>query len=134
TGYSVEGPAGQFTGAACQSSSFDSPDYLANPNFQNAADTYGPQAAANFGADWSIVAYTSRGLIQNYDGSTNDTVPTLWPRLDPQDYNTVVPPAQIPDVVVINLGANDINYWLYNPNVAAPNQAGFVAGYAAFLQ
>ncbi|HET6345169.1 MAG TPA: GDSL-type esterase/lipase family protein, partial [Myxococcota bacterium] len=133
-GYSANGPANLTSGAGCQKDSFDAPNYVANPNFQNAITAFGAQAAMLLRADWSLVAATGRGLIQNFDNSTGLTLPALWDYADPTNYKSAGAPRKTPDVVVLNVGSNDINHWFYSEPPVAPDTAGFQSAMAAFIK
>ncbi|KAL2107790.1 hypothetical protein VUR80DRAFT_4747 [Thermomyces stellatus] len=82
---------------------------------ENNPKTYGVLAAEALGADYSIVAWSGRGLTRNYMDPSLDNAPLL-PELytryganDPADSYTF-PEEWSPDVVVINLGTNDWGY------------------------
>ncbi|KAK8093707.1 hypothetical protein PG997_000392 [Apiospora hydei] len=67
---------------------------------EGATKTYGALTARNLSADYSLVAWSGKGLTRNYVSPTPDTsplMPELWTR----------PPV---DIVVINLGTNDFSY------------------------
>lgn len=82
---------------------------------ENNGKTYAVLAAEALDSDYSIVAWSGRGLTRNYaDGSLDDTpvMPELYTRYganDPAESYTF-PEAWSPDVVVINLGTNDWSY------------------------
>ncbi|PKS13376.1 hypothetical protein jhhlp_000147 [Lomentospora prolificans] len=82
---------------------------------ENNPKTYGVLAAEALDADYSIVAWSGRGLTRNYaDPSLDNTplMPELYTRYganDPADSYTF-PEEWNPDVVVINLGTNDWSY------------------------
>lgn len=126
-GYSSDGPLGV---TACN----QPVNSVADPNQQNAANTYGVLSANAFGADWSIMAYSGRGLVQNFDGSTAMTLGTLYPWLNPLDIKSVIPTSPNAGAVVINLGTNDINYWMQNKVGVKPDVAGFTQAYVSLLQ
>jgi lysophospholipase L1-like esterase len=78
------------------------------PATENHAKSFAALTAREVTAEWSAIAYSSRGIIRNYDGSTTGVMPELYERTDP------VPPGSAwstdnfhPDVVVIALGQND---------------------------
>lgn len=126
-GYSADAPAGK---TACS----QPVNSVADPAVQNVANTFGVMAAQAFGADWSVLAWSGRGLVQNYDGSRGTGVATMYPRLNPQDATSTITSPIGAGVVVINLGVNDINYWLQNTKGVQPDLAGFQAGYLALLK
>ena len=53
---------------------------------------------------------------------------------EPQDINTVIPVSPNAGAVVVNLGTNDINYWMQNKLGVNPNVAAFTSAYVALLQ
>lgn len=70
--------------------------------------TYIPAVAEAFGADYSVIAISGRGVVSNYGGEPNRLLPDLYPLTD--DYNW--PGAKWnferkADVIVINAGTND---------------------------
>ncbi|KAI0153098.1 lipolytic enzyme [Xylariaceae sp. FL1272] len=85
----------------------------------NAADnegatlTYGALTAKNLSADYSIVAWSGKGLTRNYVQSTPDTsplMPELWTRYGPNDADNSYDFSTPVDIVVINLGTNDFSF------------------------
>lgn len=90
---------------------------------EDATLTYGALAAKNISADYSIVAWSGKGIIRNYvtaDGDDNQPiVPELWTRYDADgadntyDFQTPV------DIVVVNLGTNDFGFTSYYANGTA---------------
>lgn len=82
---------------------------------ENNRKTYGVLAAEELDADYSIVAWSGRGLTRNYaDPSLGNipVIPELYTRYganDPESSYTF-PEEWSPDVVVINLGTNDWSY------------------------
>lgn len=86
---------------------------------ENAPKTYGALAANALGADYSIVAWSGKGLIRNIaTGSPDDSplVPQLYTRYGANDADNSYPfPASwSPGAVVINLGTNDFSYLGYD--------------------
>ena len=125
-GYSSDGPLGV---TACN----QPVNSVADPNMQNAANTYGVLTASAFGADWSLLAFSGRGLVQNFDGSRTMTLGELYPRLNPQEISATVKQSPNAGAVVVNLGSNDINYWMQNKVGVPPNVAGFTTAYVSLL-
>lgn len=79
--------------------------------------TYAALAADALGADYSVVAWSGKGLLRNYVTATPDTspvMPELYTRYGANDADDsyTFPPEWLPDVVVINLGTNDFGYIL----------------------
>jgi lysophospholipase L1-like esterase len=75
---------------------------------QSAFDAYESVAARAVGAELSVVAISGRGVYRNSDGSLSGTMPLLYDRV----VATAATPAwdfrPTPQVVVINLGKNDL--------------------------
>ena len=84
-------------------------------------------AARQLNASSSLVAYSGKGVFQNYGGNTDEPMPVLFPRTltgaaEPLwDWQS-----QPADVVVVNLGTNDFS--------AAIDQAQFQGAYVTLLQ
>lgn len=83
--------------------------------------TYGALAADSLEADYSMVAWSGKGLTRNYviDGTdTSPLMPELWTRYGANDADDsyTFPANATPQVVVINLGTNDFSYVLYAAN------------------
>lgn len=82
---------------------------------QNNPKTYGALAANALEAEYSVVAWSGKGLTRSYPGpgwETEPTMPTLYSRygaLD-EDNSYTYPSSWNPDAVVINLGTNDFAY------------------------
>ncbi|KAH7143430.1 SGNH hydrolase-type esterase domain-containing protein [Dactylonectria macrodidyma] len=82
---------------------------------QNNGKTYGAVAARALNADYSVVAWSGKGLIRNYASTPPDPMPpmpVLYTRYGANDANGsfTFPKSWIPDAVVINLGTNDFSY------------------------
>ncbi|RGP78837.1 endoglucanase e [Fusarium longipes] len=82
---------------------------------QNNGKTYGAVAARALNADYSVVAWSGKGLIRNYASPSPDnspTMPTLYTRYgaNDKDNSFTFPKSWVPDAVVINLGTNDFSY------------------------
>lgn len=95
------------------------------PVFENSPETYGAKAANMLNADYSIVAWSGKGLTRNYvtlDGiDTSPIMPELWTRYGANDADNsyTFPGAWNPDAVVIHLGTNDFSYLAYNSTSGA---------------
>lgn len=95
---------------------------------ENAYLSYGSVTARALGADQFTIAWSGKGVVRNYDGSTTELVPNLYPRILPYDTTNLWNPAQwTPHVVVINLGTNDFA-------VDIPNKTTFTTGYSNFVK
>ena len=133
-GFDIEGPAGN--PAACPGDVYP---FASDPNLTNAASAYAVLTAQGFDADWSIIAYSGRGVYQNRDGtldtSAEHTVPGLWSLTNANQPGTMWSFAQQPNLVVINLGTNDFAATDSSTTVGKlPDQTGFVSTYADFLK
>lgn len=88
--------------------------------------TYGAIAGRNLDAAVHAVAYSGKGVFQNYGGDQNEVVPELWRRTLTNDASSVWDFSKFtPEAVVVNLGSNDFS--------ATIAQGDFVGAYAAFL-
>lgn len=89
--------------------------------------TYGAVAARALGAELSTVAWSGKGVVNNYGDDVFEPLPTIYDRLlatdaAPWDFSWQ------PDVVVINLGTNDFSTDNDPPeNVFVPAYVGFLA-------
>lgn len=110
-GYGIEGP-----NASCNFSA----------ETESAYSTYGMIAARALDADAHVIAWSGKGVYQNYGGDRNEMMPELWrrtlaPFADPAwDFSRWVPQA-----VVVNLGTNDFS--------AAIADEDFVGAYVDLL-
>ncbi|KAM6529259.1 hypothetical protein FALCPG4_007406 [Fusarium falciforme] len=82
---------------------------------QNNGKTYGAVAARALGADYSVIAWSGKGLIRNYASTPPDPLPpmpVLYTRYgaNDKDNSFSFPKPWRPDAVVINLGTNDFSY------------------------
>lgn len=88
--------------------------------------TYGAVAARAVGAELSTVAWSGKGLVNNYGDDVNEPMPEIYDRLlasnaAPWGF------AWQPDVVVINLGTNDFS------TDGDPSEGVFVPAYVQFM-
>jgi len=101
--------------------------------FTSATENHGRSFAAltarEVSAEWSAIAYSSRGILRNYDGTTTGVMPELYERTDP------VPPGSAwstdnfhPDAIVIALGQND-----FTAGRVVPIEAELSAAMQTFL-
>lgn len=103
---------------------------------ENFTKSYAYLAAMQLEADYSVVGYSGHGIVSGYssgDKNSDSLVPdsyTLvsknWQYTEEWDFSKIVN-----DVVVINLGTNDINYVGKDPATRSPE---FVEGYVDFLE
>ena len=89
--------------------------------------TYGAIAARALGAELSTVAWSGKGVVNNYDADVNEPMPDLYGRTLPQDPTSTHDFAIQPEVVLINLGTNDFS------TDGDPSTEQFATGYAALL-
>jgi len=92
-------------------------------------DSYGALTARALNADLITIAWSGKGMYEDYGGATTSTMPDLYP------YSMPTQPATAtlwnfsewtPDAVVINLGTND--FWNGDPG------AQFESTYLSFVQ
>lgn len=103
---------------------------------ENFSKSYAYLTAQQLNADCSAVSYSGHGIISGYssgDKNTDSLVPDVyaltskhWEYNTPWDFE-----ARKNDVVVINLGTNDINYVAKEPETRGQE---FIAGYVDFLK
>ena len=92
---------------------------------EDVSKTYSVLAAKDLKADYSIVAWSGRGITRNYvtaDPDPSPIMPALYSRYganDP-DGSYTFPSTWTPDAVVINLGTNDFSYLGYVNGANAP--------------
>lgn len=92
-----------------------------SPATENAYRTYGAIAARTLGADYVCVAWSGKKMWPD------NTIPELYDRTLPFDPGSKWDFAQwTPNAVLINLSTNDFGR-------GAPDEAGWIAGYKAFL-
>ena len=103
---------------------------------ENNPKTYGPLAAESFSADYSVVAWSGKGMTRNYASGPVDTspiMPQLYSRYGANDADGsyTFPEETTPDVVVINLGTNDFSYLNVRPPL---NSSAFTTSMVTFIQ
>ena len=95
-----------------------------NENHDQAFPTFTARA---LGAESMTICHGGRGVYRNYDGTFHDTVPMLYDRIIPYvtqplwDFSRYTP-----DVVLINLGTNDLN-------APAADEVAFKKAYTDFI-
>ena len=75
---------------------------------EDGTKTYSEYIANAFGADYSVIAVSGRGVVRNYGNTTERLIPLLYQSLD--DYNLEGVKYDFKrqaDVIVINAGTND---------------------------
>jgi hypothetical protein len=89
--------------------------------------SYGSVAGRNTNAAVVAVAYSGKGVFQNYGGDTNESYPELYPRTLTNDPASVWDFSRfVPEAVVVNLGTNDFS--------VAIADADYVDAYATLLR
>ena len=79
-----------------------------SPETESAYMTYAAVAARDLEAEAHLIAYSGKGVFQNFDGSTVSTMPDLYRRTSVDDTTDTWDFSRwIPDVVVVFLGLND---------------------------
>ena len=97
------------------------------PETENNYMAYGAITARSLQAEYMAVAYSGKGISQNYDQSDKETMPDIYDRIFPEQASPVWDFKRwIPDVVVINLGTNDFAHRV--------DSALFVSNYVHFLE
>ncbi|KAI1325721.1 SGNH hydrolase-type esterase domain-containing protein [Xylariaceae sp. FL0255] len=107
--------------------------------------TYGALAAESLGADYSVIAWSGKGLVRNDATGSVDTsplMPELYTRYGANDADNsyTFPAATAPQAVVIALGTNDWSYIAYYANGTAYDgrdpidPSTFTAGMVSFVQ
>lgn len=99
---------------------------------ENSNKSYAAVAASELHADYTTIAESGRGLIRNYDNTTNRTLPKLYPYSVPS--HTESGESEIWDhenssfdVISINLGTNDFA-------VEPPLKENFINAYVDFVK
>ncbi|KFY80673.1 hypothetical protein V499_00501 [Pseudogymnoascus sp. VKM F-103] len=100
---------------------------------ENNPKTYGALAAEQLGADYSVVAWSGKGLTRNIGNDDAIIMPILYTRYGANDADNsyTFPAASAPDAIVINLGTNDFNYLGSRDPI---NAATFTAGMVGFVK
>ncbi|KAM0720742.1 hypothetical protein Q7P37_004879 [Cladosporium fusiforme] len=92
-------------------------------DLEDATLTYGALTAKNISADYSIVAWSGKGIIRNYVTADGDdgqpTMPELWTRHDADGENDTYDFRTPVNIVVVNLGTNDFGFTSYYANGTA---------------
>ncbi|QNU68524.1 acetyl xylan esterase [Ruminiclostridium herbifermentans] len=77
---------------------------------ENAYMAYGAITGRTLGADVITVSWSGKGVVQNYGGNKDEPMPVIYPRILPYDKSKIWDYTKwVPQVVVINLGTNDIS-------------------------
>ncbi|HVD99105.1 MAG TPA: SGNH/GDSL hydrolase family protein [Cytophagaceae bacterium] len=107
----------------------DSKDCTFSPETENGYLAYGALTARKLGADYTIVAYSGKGMYRNVDGKTSETMSLIYDRIFPDSTGSVKWNYKKwqPDVIVLNLGTNDFVKGI-------PDSITFVNTYVNFLK
>src|SRR5690606_37626129 len=90
--------------------------------------SYGAITARNLNAEYRAVAYSGKGVFQNYGGGREEVMPELYLRTNPFDEDSEWDFEKwIPEIVVVNLGTNDFSSEI-------PDSVGFVKSYVNLLK
>lgn len=82
------------------------------PWTEDVLSSWAARAAGELRAEAHYVAYSGRGLVRNYGGSTEGVLPRLFDRSGPEASWSAWDHARwSPHVVVVDLGTNDFSIW-----------------------
>ncbi|OBT90718.1 hypothetical protein VE02_00630 [Pseudogymnoascus sp. 03VT05] len=100
---------------------------------ENNPKTYGALAAEQLGADYSVVAWSGKGLTRNIGSDDPIIMPMIYTRYGANDADNsyTFPAESAPDAIVINLGTNDFNYLGTRDPI---NATAFTAGMVGFVK
>jgi lysophospholipase L1-like esterase len=102
-----------------------------DPNVEEVRAAYSVVTATQLNADYSILAWSGKGVYKNLDGNDTVTMPALYGLINPTDtasaYTFALAAADQPKVVLINLGTNDFYFFANKTPSALPDQAGYTA-------
>jgi lysophospholipase L1-like esterase len=92
---------------------------------ESAYASYASVAARALDAEAHLIAYSGKGVYQNYGGDTTEPMPALYERTLGSDAASVWDFSYQAEAVLINLGTNDFS--------ASVNQATFESAYSALI-
>lgn len=99
-----------------------------SPETENNYMAYGSITARDLKAEYMTVAFSGKGVYQNYDTTDKTTFPQIYLRTIPFEEESLWDFKRFaPDLVVLNIGTNDFAH-------AAPPETGFVDAYKLFLK
>lgn len=78
------------------------------PATEDVFRSYAGIASQELAARFQACAWSGKGMVENFDRTTTETIPTLWRRADPFDRESTIPSPPRPDLVLVNLGTNDV--------------------------
>lgn len=98
-----------------------------DPKYDNAYLSYASVAARHLNAEHMIIACSGFGLIRNYGGDMENTMPTKYSLVTPESKEEWNFNNWTPQIVVINLGTNDFS------DGYLPKKYDFVNTYLQFV-
>ena len=119
-GYGVEAPAPD--ASACTENGLGQPGY--GQGLEDAYESFGVVAAKALAAQWHVTCESGVGLVRNTDNGYIDPrpMPEIYPYLHPEDPGSLTlwpttqwgtvgsePVSATPDVVILELGGNDLS-------------------------
>lgn len=78
------------------------------------SQAFGPITAKHFDADYEINAISGLGIVRNYNGGPNDTMPVAYPFVLFDHAQRATNPSWKPQWIVISLGTNDFSTELHD--------------------
>lgn len=99
--------------------------YYGTPEFCDATQAYAYLTAQELGADASMIAVSGWSLLPSAPGAVEGCVPAVYGQTSWRRSDEVYTPARTADLVVINLGTNDVS-------TRENYETDFVAGAVAF--
>jgi hypothetical protein len=97
-----------------------------SPDTEDYTKTYAYLTASHFNFRQSAIAYSGKGVIENYDHNTHLVMPELYSRAVPHSPDKWSSTSD-PSIIAINLGTNDFS-------LENPDSARFVNGYCRFVE
>jgi lysophospholipase L1-like esterase len=88
--------------------------------------TFGAFAARELAASYTAIAFSGKRLTRNYEARDEVTLPEIYDRVIPTEDDSPQVTASPADVVVVNLGTND----LFS---SVPDESSFTSAYQSFL-
>lgn len=95
-------------------------------NTENASKSYAGVAAQELNSEYSIIAWSGKGLYRNHGTDKSTTMPELYSLINHGSDKLWNFKDIVPDLVVINLGANDFS-------LSPPDKDAFVSAYKDFI-
>ena len=97
---------------------------------QNCLNSWAAYLSNKFNADYRLMAYSGKGVVQNNAGVPGLKMPTLFTRIttNSKPYSYKYQDGVLPDAIFFFIGANDYSH------VINPSPSNFVRGYKDMLQ